>query len=169
MLFSFGVSLAQAATINTINRLAAQFRRFNSSEDFTSVTPTSGTPPTIYTKTIFVPDDSALYVRLYATGDSHSGTASLILCQVDGINCQSGTGNSAGFAGWVNLQRHLSTEDLHDNSVTYGWCAGPVAAGFHTVTLKLASLVAGSFVFLEQENFTIDAEQAANRCTLGSP
>ena len=158
------VSLAQAGTLN---RLSAQFRRFDGHEDTSNVTPISGTPTTVWTKTVTVPVASTLYTRIYATGDSHNGTATLLKCTVDGFNCVSGTGFSAEFPGWVNVQRHGSTEDFHDNSITYGWCT-PVGAGSHTVKIQLASLIAGDQVFLEQENLTIDAESNV-RCLTASP
>ncbi len=162
-----GTSLAQAATLN---RLASQFRHVTSGgEDFTSSTP-SGTPATIYTKTVFVPDDAVLYISLHATGDTHTGAASWLLCQVDGSNCLPGFTSAIGssFPGWIAVQRHSSTEDLHDNTVTYSWCK-QVPFGFHTVVLKLASSTSGDSVFLEGENYTIDYEENAGHCTLGSP
>ncbi len=164
-----GMSMAQAATLN---RLAAQFRHVTvGGEDFTTLLPTvapAATNTTIYTKTVFVPDDAVLYIRLYATGDTHTGAASELLCLVDGVSCLPGTTSASGISGWVVVQRHLATEDLHDNSVTYGWCK-QVPLGFHTVTLKLASSISGDSVFLEGENYTIDFEENAGHCTLGSP
>jgi len=170
LLTILGVSLAQAATLN---RLAAQFRKFNGTEDSSIVTPTSGTPTTIYSKLVFAPADGVLYVAINATGDSHKGTAHLLPCQVNGINCTPGpTFSGSPFTGWINLQRVGATEDFHDNGIAYQWCA-PVSAGFQFVTLKLASLLAatavpGAAVFLEGENFTIDFEESPH-CTLGSP
>lgn len=166
LLLSLGMSLAQAATID---RMAAQFRHVTSGgEDSSSSTPTS--PTTIYTKTVFVPDDGVLYIGLHATGDTHSGAAEWLLCQVNGVNCLPGFTSAVGsaFPGWIAVQRHSSTEDLHDNTITYQWCK-PVAVGFQTVTLKMASSTSGLFVFQEGQNYTIDFEENGGHCTLGSP
>ena len=84
-----------------------------------------------YTKTVSVPEnDNVPYVTLSATGDVHDGAAMRIRCQVDGADCNPGSG------GWVVLQRN--TFDEHDNVVNCTWCK-QTTPGARTVTLDLAN------------------------------
>jgi len=144
----------EAAGGGLLKRLSAEFLQWNGGEISTNAT--SGVLG-FYTKTVSVPEnDNVLYVTLAATGDVHNEAKMSIRCQVDGVDCNSGSG------GWVVLQKN--THDEHDNAVNYTWCK-ETTSGAHTVTLDLAS--DGGQVYLEKIHVFIDSNRipsGLNRC-----
>ncbi len=159
-LLALGVFVTVEAGAQQINRLASKFRF--GSEFLTSLPPSAGGVGgiTVFSKTVFVSGTFSqtpiLFVTISGTGDGHMGTAHAFSCNVDGVLCNSGSSPALGVTGWVALQRHTSTEDLHDNNINYTWCA-ITTPGTHTVNVKMASSISGDFVFLETVHFYIDA------------
>jgi hypothetical protein len=176
-------SEAQTALV----RISSEYKRWDSSEARTDA-------PyfdyfgyfggiSIYEKTIFVPRSvNTLYITMEATGDGHSGQGHHFQCAVNGVPCNPGSAGGS-FNGGIVLQRHagergfsdfsyfyyLDADDLHDNSISYSWCA-PVTTGTRTVTIRMAndsSCCGDVKVFLEGMHVFIDGNQlpTANRCT----
>ena len=158
-LLAVGVFVTVEAGAQQINRLASKFHF--GSEFSTTLTPSAGGVGgiTVFSKTIFVSGTFSqtpiLFVTISGQGDGHFGTAHAFSCNVDGAVCNSGTTLPTP-SGWVALQRHSSTEDLHDNAINYTWCA-ITTPGTHTVNVKMASTISGDPVFLEGVHFYVDA------------
>jgi hypothetical protein len=146
------------ARAQQINRLASKFHF--SSEISTTATPLSGGGGgiTFFSKTVFVSgtfsQTPVLFVQIAATGDGHMGAAHAFSCNVDGFLCNPSPTPALHLTGWVALQKHNPTDDLHDNNINYTWCT-VTSPGSHTINLKLASSTGGS-VFLEGAHIFID-------------
>jgi len=148
-------------------RLSAEFRRWDGTEDATTLAPPG---ISVYTKTVDIPDGcDTLYVTISATGDGHGGSQHLLTCLVDGAFCNPG-GAFDGVPGWIALQRHGPTDDFHDNNVNYQWCTQVTPGTTVTVQIRLAKGDGLPFtpVFLQQEHFYIDASQTFGGCVPGS-
>ncbi len=169
-LLALGVWMPLDTHAQDINRLASQFTRFDGTEVSTNVAPSAGGSGgiTIFSKTVFVSafisQTPVVFVTMSATGDGHGGAAHNFSCFV-GTLCNSGFGNGTP-SGWIQLQKHNATDDLHDNNINYTWCK-VTTPGAHTVSIKMASSISGSFVFLETAHFFVDvaAPSGIDACT----
>jgi hypothetical protein len=169
-LLVLGALLTVDARAQAINRLASKFH-FNT-EISTTVAPSAGggggTP--FFSKTVYVPaslsQTPVLFVTISGTGDGHGGSAHAFSCNVDGALCNSGSSSALSLTGWVALQKHNATDDLHDNNINYKWCA-ITTPGAHTVNLKMASSIGGNSVFIETTHIFIDvaAPSGVDACT----
>src|ERR1700738_4011657 len=125
----------------------------------------------VYAKTFNLPSNQhTIFITLSTTGDGHGGAANWFSASVNGQVCNKGD-EGAGFApgGWIPLQKHRDSSpggdggggvgDLHDNGIYYTWCCtdGVRPGGANTVEIRLASSIAGQFVFMERSHFYIDS------------
>lgn len=132
----------------------------------------------IYSKSLPIPSsERTLFVTLSTTGDTHGGSASWFSALLNGTACNPGD-EGAGFAprGWIPLQKNPDggpggdggggPGDLHDNSIYYTWCCvrGLRPGETNQVEIKMASSIAGQFVFIERSHFYIDTV-AVELCT----
>ena len=105
---------------------------------------------------------------------------------MNGINCNpagSTTGIDQAPVGWITLLKIPAateatncndggggTADCHDNAISYEWCQniGPSSVDRQfNVVLKMATSIAGQFVFLEKTRIYIDSSaiaSSADRC-----
>jgi hypothetical protein len=138
----------------------------------------------VYTKSVSIPPNHAVYITFTATGDTHQnaqglGAALLMSASVTnpaGVKtvCEAPiTGGlpDAGPTGWISLQKLPSgtganncndggggDSDCHDNNLVFSCCVLPAAGGAgntHTVDLRLAS-ENGAIVFYERANVQVD-------------
>jgi hypothetical protein len=190
------LSVGPGAKAQAIIREAADFFKFDGTEFFTAATAADPAPPDgalFYRKTVTVaPQSNTLYVSLYATGDSHNGSAEWISCRATPQAgpappfCRSSAPGAVDGAppGWITLlklpqdvespagQNNCNdggggSADCHDNAITYQWCV-PVRGGTSvTVDLRMATSIAGSDVFIEKGHVYIDSSRitGANQCT----
>jgi len=129
LLAVFGALLATEAHAQVLQRLSAQFLRFDGSEtsSTTAATGTLAVPGTggilAYTSGVFVPFASGpqtLYVTLSAVGDDHGGQPNYISCNVDagapgGVPtaasqvCEASTATGVDTAppGWITMAHHF--------------------------------------------------------------
>lgn len=177
-----GAALTLSAEAGFVDRLSIDFFNFGGNESATSL----GIPGiVIFQKTLFVPDecdfdphcvpggDQVMNVKITATGDVHDGRALLLVCRIGAIPCNPGTPFSGTAPGWVNvLKLPAATSgatncndggggagDCHDNNIHYEWCIPSSRFrinDFNTVTIRMAALPAGGFVFLEAAQVEID-------------
>lgn len=139
-----------------LHRLAANFHRFDGTENFTTNTPLPNAQGglLIYTKGVTIPaSDNTLFVTVSGTADVHGGGALLISCAIQTNACNPGVGANGAPSGWVLVQRNVNDE--HDNSFYASWCA-VTAPGTRNVRVRMASLD-GSEVFTEQVHIYIDS------------
>jgi hypothetical protein len=138
----------------------------------------------VYTKSVNIPPNHAVYITFTATGDTHQnanafGAALLMSASVTdpaGVKtvCDAPiTGGlpSAGPTGWITLQK-LPTGtgatncndggggdgDCHDNNLVFSCCVVTEPGGngtTHTIDLRLASSN-GGIVFYERANINVD-------------
>jgi hypothetical protein len=153
-------ALAQGA----LRRLSSEMINVTTtnSESSTDVPARSG-GTVIYSKTLMVPGGNTLFVTFHGTGDQHAGVGLELLCQVDGTNCNPGSGDvgrSDSAPGWVTLGKHFNYDttyflpdgssasggdgsggngDQHDNTISYSWCFPDISSGPHTVTISLGN------------------------------
>ena len=144
-----------------INRLAAQFKKWDGGEVFTTTSPFAG-GLTIYTKTVYVSaaisQTPVLYATMEGTVDTFFGSTKVEFgCDVDGSPCNSGSTFTVGAPGYVALHNQAGqafNAFQEDNGVNYTWCK-IITPGAHTVHFKLASNNGGT-VFAEGFHFFID-------------
>ena len=122
----------------------------------------------VYTKTFNLPSNQhTVFITLSTTGDGHGGASNLFSASVNGQVCNKGDEGASGApGGWIPLQRHNGTDDLHDNGIYYTWCCtdGVRPGGANRVEIRLASSIAGQYVFMERSHFYIDSV-ATTICT----
>jgi hypothetical protein len=162
-------------------RLSAEFRRWDGTEDFTNVSPSSG-GKIVYQKVVIVPPGkNVLFVTYATTADTHSSPSSSNrqehICLVDAKNCNPGHTDSASSTGWIVTQRpcdnggcgsNPSFGDRHDNSIMYQWCANitpKTTATAHTVQVRLGSTNGTNDVFNEGTHVFIDTTFLSGGCT----
>lgn len=122
----------------------------------------------VFNKTFTLPSDQrTVFITLSSTGDAHGGASNLFSASVNGQVCNKGDEGASGVpGGWIPLQKHGPNEDLHDNGIYYTWCctAGVRPGGSNTIDIRLASSIAGQFVFIERSHFYVDSV-STNLCT----
>lgn len=146
----------------TLLRHVAEFRF--GPEQYTTLPATSGGLGgiAVYTKTFtLIPaNQHTVFITLSTTGDGHGGASNLFSASVNGRVCNNGDEGASGApAGWIPLQKHGGGDDLHDNGIYYTWCCtdGVRPGGANTVEIRLASSIAGQYVFIERSHFYIDS------------
>lgn len=176
-----GLLVLSQSNAGVVRRKAAEFRNFDHTETFNDLGVAS--PTVIWTKTIPIkPGEKVLYITMSATGDTHGGAAGWFNCQVDGVNCNNGTGGADGApAGWIALNKMPApttstncndgsggTGDCHDNRVYYTWCKviqpPPQGPTTRTVSLNMATSIPGTgstTAFIEAAHFFIDVQQGS--------
>lgn len=169
----FCMLLAACMSPNALERHAADYNFCG--EQFTTNTANASAVgvggDVVYTKTITLPSDQrTIFVTLSSEGDGHGGASHWLSASVNGNVCNRGDSGAAGApAGWVSLQKHRDSSpggdggggigDLHDNGIYYTWCcvAGVRPGGANAVEIRLASSIAGEYVFLERSHFYVDS------------
>jgi hypothetical protein len=133
----------------------------------------------VYTNSVNIPPNHAVYITFTATGDTHEGAALLMSASVTNpagftTVCEAPiTGGlpTAGPTGWISLQKLPSgtganncnnggggDSDCHDNNLVFSCCVRPDPSGAgntHSIDLKLASSN-GAIVFYERANIQVD-------------
>ena len=143
--------LTYAQAYAQLDRLSAEFLRFNGTESATSLaaTGTGAVPGTggirVYSKTVFVPFMSnsygfpVLYITISAIGDNHGGESNNVSCNVDGPG---GTGSLASVCnptpgaaidgappGWTTLTHHFAYEAKYGSNNATGLSGGDGGGG----------------------------------------
>jgi len=167
------ILLAGCVSPNALERHAADFN-FCGEQFTTNTADASGVGvggDAVYTKTVTLPSDQhTVFVTLSSEGDGHGGASNWFSASVNGNVCNKGDSGAAfAPAGWVSLQKPRDGSpggdggggigDLHDNGIYYTWCcvAGVRPGGSNAVEIRMASSIAGQFVFIERSHFYIDS------------
>jgi hypothetical protein len=148
----FVVLLATQAHAQAIQRLSAQYLRFDGSESASATAATGFSPAVpgtggvrVYSKAVFVPFSSGpqtLYVTLSAIGDDHGGQPNFMSCNVDapgGVPSVASqvcnpTPTTGGIdlapPGWLTLAHHFDYDisEYVDSGVIHTGC-GPASCG----------------------------------------
>jgi len=136
------VFLATEMYGQAIERLSAQFLRFDVTESFCRAGSTACPPPVaggggghlVYSHAVFVPQLSGspvLYVDFASQADQHGGVAEFLSCNIDGtLLCNAGTGGAGGApTGWVNASEHFNYETTYCNGTACGLTGGDGRGG----------------------------------------
>jgi hypothetical protein len=156
----------------TLMRHVAEFR-FGPEQFTTNTGAIGGTGGhLIYSKMFNLPaNQNTIFVTLSTTGDTHDGAGSWFSALVNGAVCNPGDeGAASAPGGWIPLQLHGPSDDLHDNGIYYTWCCSQKVrpGGSNTVEIRMASSVQGSYVFVERSHYYIDSVQS-KLCTVADP
>jgi hypothetical protein len=170
LMFALAIAMMLAAcnAPQTLLRHVAEFRF--GPEQATDQTATGiGTGGiAVFNKTFTLPSDQrTIFITLSSTGDGHGGAANLFSASVNNQVCNKGDeGASNVLGGWIPLQKHGGNDDLHDNGIYYTWCctAGVRPGGANAIEIRLASSIAGQWVFIERSHFYVDSV-STNLCT----
>ncbi|HET7746898.1 MAG TPA: hypothetical protein VFM29_06330 [Vicinamibacteria bacterium] len=170
-------SFVAAAALTCVLALAAPatteagqlYRLSHEYSDTTNeISTSSATFGEFYTKTVTVPtigDGTTphfLFITLIGQGDVHGNTATLLRCNLDGVQpCLS---------NYSRTVQKLPTDE-HDNSIIATWCV-QAAPGTHTIKLRMATDgTTGTDVtaYMEVVSVTIDAARLnQGACVVGS-
>ena len=166
VLVALGVLLETPfAHAQPVMRFAATYQ---SSPEFSTSASVGSGGSLLYDQTVKVPAAiNTLFVTISGAGDvgTINSTRLFLNCQVDTVNCKSGTRNGVGSPpNWINLLVDPSNTGSEDHSFSYTWCT-PISKGAngtnHEVRINVASSTASS-VFLEKALVTIDGVKIAN-------
>lgn len=163
----------QAKAQSAIFRLSSEFRRWDGTNDTTTLTIPG---ISVYKKTVFA-GANTLWITMEANGDNRTSSAGFhILCTVDGSPCNGGTDDNVTILegkaqpGWIHpfSGDTASTGSLGESTVIHHqWCV-VITPGTHTIQIRMAAQTGGSGVFLRTQEYFIDTGSSASGCKLGT-
>lgn len=145
------VMMITAQAYAQLDRLSAEYLRFNGTESSSAVaaTGTAAVPGTggtrVYSKTVFVPFISnsyglpVLYFTISAIGDNHGGESNNLSCNIDGpggvgslatvCNPTPGSAIDGAPPGWTTLTHHFGYETTYGSNGATGLSGGDGGGG----------------------------------------
>ena len=188
LIASASILLADDEGAAGLKRLSAEFQNnstVGAGEIFTSLgaAPAGAGGTTVYAKSLKIPEDvDVLFVSFSAQGDSHGGSALLMTAAVNGALIQplagqtdQGGGGPHVQTGWYTLlilpQATTGTNcndggggtgDCHDNAISFSGCIRISENDRKKpaiVTIKLATMPAGTISFYERSTIYIDGQK----------